>query len=105
MTECACCGQTLPPRVCDPELKLSPTQQRILDRVVRAGQFGIVSTDLLEYLYADDPNGGPETGLQCLSSHIVHLNKKLAKKGKRVRAPVGGYHCPTAYVYENITDA
>lgn len=97
MSECPCCGQTLPPRTY-PDLRLSPTQQRILDRVERAGPYGILSTDLLDHLYLDDRDGGPETGRKCLAAHVCHLNKKLAKKGKRVSAPVGGYHCPTSYV-------
>lgn len=99
--ECPCCGQTMPPRV-DLGIKLSHMQQRIVDRVHRAGQHGILSTDLMDWLYADDLNGGPDSGRKCLSALICQLNKKLAKAGKRICAPVGGHRYPTAYVFESI---
>lgn len=99
---CKTCGQTLPPRL-KLSIKLAPGAQRIVDRVHRAGSNGILSTELFEFVYGDDPNGGPNEGRKALAARIWAVNKKLKKDKIRIRAPVGGSREPTAYVLEKIT--
>ena len=96
MRFCSACGQTLPPRI-DLGIRLTSGQQRLVERVHRAGVEGILSTDLLDYMYGDDPNGGPETGKKALAVRICQLNKVLRKKGWCIRAPKGGMREPTPY--------
>ena len=86
---CPCCGQTLPPDL-PFGLKFSPQQQRIVERVRRAGPNGICSDDLFAFAYKDDPDGGPLSGKDCLYVRVRQINCKLAKVGKVIRAPRGG---------------
>jgi hypothetical protein len=86
---CACCGQTLPPE--SPEdLVLKPQHRAIVERIRRAGQYGINSDVLFDYLYADDFNGGPDSGKTSMYVRINYINKKLKPFGKVIRAPQGG---------------
>lgn len=91
---CETCGQILPETEFD-GLKLHPNQQRLFDIVKRAGSGGILSTDLFDLLYRDDPNGGPDTGMQTLYTRISLLNVKLRRFGYVIRAPGGSG--PQAY--------
>ena len=83
---CKCCGQTLPsPRPKD--LQLPTGYALIFDRVHRAGKHGIHRQQLFDYLYGDDPNGGPNTGLSTLRSRICYLNRHLRKHGLEIASP------------------
>ena len=81
---------------------LSPMQRKLIERVHRSGNEGICSTDLFEYMYGDDPNGGPDWGVKAMASFICQLNKKIKKDRYRVRAPKGGMRMPGNYVLERI---
>ena len=75
--KCPHCGQpTIPP------MTLPPTKRRILDAVRRRP--GIDSEELRACVWADDPDGGPETW-SCLYVHIWQLNRLLAPHGIAVR--------------------
>jgi hypothetical protein len=88
---CECCGQELPrPASLFDGLGLSPMQRRIAELVLRAGEYGISGARLFDALYADDPDGGPLTGLASLRVQVRNVNRKLAAVGKEVRAPRGG---------------
>lgn len=86
---CACCGQpTIPPVI------LPPTKRRILDVVRRRP--GIDSENLRALVWADDPDGGPESW-QCLYVHVHQLNRLLAPHGIAVRGSrSGGYRMEVA---------
>ena len=76
---CKACGQTLPPRL-KLSVKLAPGAQRIVDRVHRAGSNGILSTELFDFIYGDDPEGGPNEGRQLairLSELVASLKMRL----------------------------
>lgn len=98
---CPTCGQTLPFAL-KFSVSLSPMQRKLVERVHRAGREGICSTDLFDFMYGDDPNGGPEHGVKSLASFICQLNYKIRADGKRVRAPKGGMRMPGNYVLESL---
>jgi hypothetical protein len=97
---CPACGQTLPPKL-KLAIKLRASQMLIVERVHRAGKEGILSTDLTDYVYADDPDGGPEAARKVLASRIWIINNRLKHIGLHINAPVGT-RAPTAYVLEKL---
>ncbi len=104
---CPTCGQRLPSQSPLPkQVHFSPGQQRIVDRVRRAGPNGIPSDELLSFVYADDPDGGPLWANATLHTRIWQINRKLRKIGKVIRAPRGGHGRggPGTYTYRTLTD-
>lgn len=83
---CPTCGQTLPPASELNGVVLSKTRKRIYELVRRAGKYGIISDDLFDLVYQDDPNGGPENGKHVVSQHIYYMNRQLAPIGKKITA-------------------
>jgi hypothetical protein len=77
-------------------------QARVLRGVMRAGANGIVSTDLFDALYGDDPNGGPSTGNKVLAVWVTKLNKQLAAVGKRIKCTGWGHGIPGTYKYQSV---
>jgi hypothetical protein len=57
----------------DYEVLLSQTQFRLFVLVARA-KYGITPERLLEILYADDPDGGPDTGRRAVCVRRVITN-------------------------------
>ena len=55
---CECCGHPIPDN--GVRAKLTPMQRRILDAVERAGTAGASRTQIMEWVYADNADGGPE---------------------------------------------
>ena len=98
---CSCCGQTLPEEL-PFGIKLSKLKMRIVERVRRAGPHGILTDDLFDFVYRDDPDGGPLTGKTCLHVHVNQINRELAKVRKVIRAPVGGTRVSTNYVLKDL---
>ena len=68
---------------------LPPTKQRILDAVKRRP--GITAQELRNWVWADDPDGGPLTDKKCLHVHVAQLNALLRPLGIAVRSQGGGY--------------
>lgn len=97
---CPTCGQVLPPP--RPQgLTLTPVQRHILELVQRAGSHGISSRAIVDTLYADDPDGGPEHALRCVYVQVVNLNHQLRPKGFEVRGNVPGQW--GTYVYRRVS--
>jgi hypothetical protein len=85
-TTCPCCGQPVIPN----GLKLPRVKQRIFDTVNRHP--GISAEQLVEYVWSNDPNGGPESGRKAVHVHVHGLNRLLAHQGLVIRGCVsGGY--------------
>ncbi len=80
---CKCCGQVIPPAVALPAVK-----QRLYDFVARNPQ-GVNAVQIAAYVYADDPNGGPENYLVAVRTHVFQMNKKLATHGIAVKSCLG----------------
>lgn len=83
---CPHCHQTLPDDSIAGKLKLRGGPWRIYDIVRRAGTTGIESADLFDMLYANRPDGGPETGMRSLYVRIWKLNLRLRPVGKEIHA-------------------
>lgn len=87
---CPACGQTLP----DPELIKGITfrgkKQVILQAVFKAGKHGICNERLVELLYADDREGGPENPNNTISAHVWAINKILRPRGLQIRSSAIG---------------
>lgn len=77
VTMCCCCGQVLPPK-----LKLPVVKQRIYDMVARHP--GIRLQQLINHVYAEDPNGGPES-LNIIHVHVHQINLIIIKHGLQIR--------------------
>ena len=102
---CPTCGQRLPSKSPLPKgVRFSPGQQRIVDRVRKAGPNGIASDDLLAFLYADDADGGPLWADATMHTRIWQINQKLKTIGKVIRAPRGGHGRggPGVYTFRDL---
>jgi len=97
---CPTCGQTLPPPC--PDVRLTPQQARIFERVRKAGKWGIRTDDLVAWLFADREDGGPDTAVKVLHNQVFHLNKRLKLLGKVVRAPKGSRAGPSTYTLRDL---
>lgn len=81
---CCCCGQVLPPKI----KFAGPVKQRIYDFVSRHPE-GVNRFKIMEAVYADDPDGGPESH-STIGVHIMQMNRQtLAKHGLLIRSPSG----------------
>lgn len=85
MSDCPCCGQTLPDDM-PLGLRLRGNERRIYERVRKAGQHGITSERLFDWLYADDPNGGPASQRNVVQVTICNINKKLKMINQRIES-------------------
>lgn len=92
---CPTCGQTVPDELAPAKLTIS--QRRLVERVRRAGQHGIPSDKLFDYVYEDDPDGGPLSGMACLHVRIMYINRRLKNIGKRVLGTPSGRNEPGSY--------
>lgn len=81
---CCCCGQLLPPRI-----KFSgPVKQRIYEFVAKHPE-GVSRYQIMEAVYADDPDGGPESH-STVGVHIMQMNRQvLYRLGLMIRSPSG----------------
>ncbi|MDP1587299.1 MAG: helix-turn-helix domain-containing protein, partial [Prosthecobacter sp.] len=102
-TPCPCCGQTIAPAnapkwnensrtivVGDGVAVLTPMQARMFSMLWRAWPSGrLISVEqMMNHLYADDPNGGPEYH-NTVSVQISHMRKKLEPLGLTIRGRHG----------------
>lgn len=68
-----------------PDSLFRDKKQRIVEVIHKAGAHGATSDQVFDYVYGDDPNGGPETGVKIIAVHIWRINKALAPHGIRIR--------------------
>jgi len=85
---CECCGQVIPP---ENPFEGRPVKARIYAFVSRHPE-GVSREQIMDNVYADDRNGGPEW-LTTISVHIHWINRKLAKLGLRISSPRGRRGC------------
>ena len=67
---------------------------RIVECIHRSGSRGKTSQDVFDYVYASDPNGGPDSGVKIVAVHICRINKMLAPYNLRIhhtQVGRGGY--------------
>lgn len=96
MTEriCKCCGQALPP-VEGFDFAMPKGMADLVNNVRRAGEWGIATDRLFDLLYADDPNGGPDTGIKVLHVRVSQANRILREHGWAIR----GEHTGVRHAY------
>lgn len=68
---------------------MTPSQARVYS-MVRKAPAVINGWRLVELMYADRVDGGPEFALDCVHAIIRTLNKRLKPIGERVRADKRG---------------
>lgn len=83
---CECCGHPVAPPTA--KFNFTPKQRRLFDVVKRAGTAGVGISDIMEYVYAEDPGGGPE------NPNVVHVTRaymkpKLAAHGLQITSTRG----------------
>lgn len=101
MACCLTCGQTLPADS-PAETILRGKRLELFRRIKRAGQHGISSPDLFDYLYSDDPEGGPNTGVKVITVHICHINKQIRQFGIAIKNDYGGHGVYSEYKIVNV---
>ena len=80
--KCPCCDGT-------GRIALTRLQFKLWDALRRAGADGISCAGLVERVYADRPDGGPNNATQCIWGHAYHANKRLKELGQRIVATGG----------------
>ena len=75
---CPTCQRPYPPRL----VVRGPVRQRIVDLIANRPD-GITRDEILDVVYADDPDGGPANA-NTISVLIKHANSELAAQGFRI---------------------
>jgi hypothetical protein len=70
---------------------LAPRQRQLYELVEKAGTAGIAAGAIFERMYANDPDGGPDSGSSIVSVMVRQLNKKLYTTGLEIRSSRGPY--------------
>lgn len=94
---CAHCGQAVPARLtwdrdlgilmCGADrLRMGRTRARLFDAVYRAGSAGVPIERLVDFLYGDDPNGGPLAASNVVQARIWLLNAELKRFAIKISA-------------------
>jgi hypothetical protein len=65
-------------------ISLTKMQFKIWDALRKAVPYGIETRDLVNIVYGDRADGGPENARNCIWAHAYHANKKLAGIGQRI---------------------
>ncbi len=83
---CPHCGHPMPAD--EVTLMLTPRQRQLYEIVRDAGIAGISARDILDKMYADEPNGGPDTA-NIISVFAHHANVRLKPFGLEISARRG----------------
>ena len=78
---CECCGHPLPEY--EAILDLTSKQQKLFAILHKAGRAGIAAEGIMERLYGDDANGGPESA-NILTVMKFAMQHKLQKHGMKI---------------------
>jgi DNA-binding response OmpR family regulator len=60
--------------------------QRLVDVIAEHSGDALTIKQLVDLVYADDPNGGPLSAQRSLNVIAHHANKQLATQGYQIRA-------------------
>ena len=66
-------------------VRFQPIQFKIITALL-ASRNGISANDLFDYIYSDNPNGGPDTGPVCLNTPIFYANCLLQFLNLRIKS-------------------
>jgi DNA-binding response OmpR family regulator len=83
---CPCCGRLLPGayEVAADAAKLSSKQRALFDVLAKASGRVVRHDFIHEYLWGDDPNGGPENAKNVLAVMVSNSNVKLMAVDYRI---------------------
>lgn len=79
---------------------LTQRETIIFKAVSRSMPNGISREQLVDRVYAADPNGGPEWAINCVTVAIVNLNRKL--RARKIKVTARG--CGRVYRLKNIPE-
>jgi hypothetical protein len=79
---CPCCKRPLPPKI----IVGGRIRQRVLDYVAKSA--GVTTQQIMDHVYADDPNGGPDS-VNVITSTVRHINKRIKPYGLRIKGSGG----------------
>lgn len=85
---CPSCGRTLPRdwlALGSNTIPMRGKQRILYDAVLKSGDAGISRDRLMDLMYGDDPNGGPDS-YNTFSAIIRHINNKLEKAGRKIKS-------------------
>lgn len=97
MKHCPTCGHVYarPDASLLASLPLTSRGRRLCQVLFKNFGKWVPAEHLVEVLYADDPEGGPQTAFNCLANQLGRINRSLRVHGLEVRAPhrgPGGEH-------------
>lgn len=80
---CPCCGKIMddvPPETLL-HLSVSPVQRRIIQYYVKKYPHYVNREQLIDWIYADDLDGGPDNPSNAISAHLYYMRPKLQEFG------------------------
>lgn len=83
LATCPHCGQIIPPKV----TFQGPITRAIYDYVTNR-PYGVTTEQIVRFVYAHDPNGGPEDS-STVRVLIYRMNKVLKNHGVKISCPKG----------------
>ncbi len=90
---CPLCGGEIKPEKADMValrvLSLPPMQRRVLDIFLAAHPRPLMGDWLVERVYADDPDGGPDAAYTAVAVQINRLNKAIRPLGWEIKGARG----------------
>jgi hypothetical protein len=78
---CPACGRPFPP----PLVVTGSVRQKLVN-IISARPDGIEIGDLVDQVYADDPDGGPVTAPRSINVMVHRANAQLAAQGYQIKA-------------------
>lgn len=85
---CPCCGgevETIPADSLT-DLKLTPMRRKLVSALVKAFPRPVSTAYLKDYMWAEDPYGGPDSDSNTLDVQISMTNRELRQIGWRIKA-------------------
>jgi hypothetical protein len=100
---CPVCGQHLPKARVPAAARaiLAPKEAAVFDFVYRHP--GVTKAEIIDGVYADDPDGGPLAAYETVTAYISRANKKLIPYRLRIRASAAGGPGVTYIIVEEPT--
>jgi hypothetical protein len=90
---CPCCGQPVTPksRLQAYAAVQPPLRRRLIETLIDATA-PVPASDLADAVYADDPDGGPLSAVECVRAFVWRMRPDLQAIGYRVvSGPWSGY--------------
>lgn len=86
---CACCGREVDDTLSIDEIivaaALSPREAAILEFIAKAAGRYVTSWKIVEAVFADHHDGGPNNPSQSISQHAARINRKIAAVQDRLK--------------------